>query len=349
MSDIRWGILGTARIATKVAEAIHNASGSQLVGIASRDENRASQWAAEHDVAKTYGSYQSLLDDDDIDAIYIPLPPSMHHEWSIAAAERGKHILCEKPVALNANEVAEMTSACRQHNVQFMDGVMWVHHPRTRDMKADLTSGKLGELARLTSGFSFRMETYLQNNSMFSQRGNPPKTLDEAQPTELRLQRDMGGGSLLDLGWYCCRASLWAFDELPQRVWASGRYVYDVDLSFSAVMWFNGDRMASFDCGFDKAWRKWMEIVGTEGSLVCDDFVNPWQTDKPRYWLHDQRGQGNEVVSAADVQEQLMVEHFTQAIVSGELNSDWPDIAWRTQRLCEALDQSARSGDIVEL
>jgi len=155
MKNVRWGILGTARIATKVAAAIHQAQGAQLSAIASRSADRAQQWQAEHKAERHYGSYQALLGDPEIDAVYIPLPPSLHAEWTIKAAQQGKHVLCEKPIAMSALEAREMVNACEHHNVQFMDGVMWYHHPRCKQMQDVIKQGQLGPLRRVTSAFTF--------------------------------------------------------------------------------------------------------------------------------------------------------------------------------------------------
>jgi predicted dehydrogenase len=326
---IRWGILGTARIATKVAAAIRKADGAELAAIASRSSQRASVWANEHGAARSVASYEALLDAADIDALYIPLPPSLHAEWTIRAAEHGKHVLCEKPLAATVAEAEDMAAACRENRVQLMDGVMWLHHPRARQMLEPIRDGSLGELKRVTSAFTFYWSKI-------------PKD-------EFRLDRSLGGGALLDLGWYCVGASLWAFGELPQRVWGSARFRRDVDMNFSAVLWFDGDRVASFDCGFDVGMRKWFEVAGTAASLVCDDFTNPWDVQKARFWLHDAGGKTSEKIAPARVQEVCMIEDFCEIIRGGELSEDWPRAAVATQLVCEALDRSARGGEIVEL
>lgn len=327
-TPVRWGILGTARIAEKVSRAITLASDTHVAAVASRSADRASQWADEHDVPTSYGSYDELLNDEGLDAIYIPLPPAMHAEWTIRAAECGKHVLCEKPLALDVSQAGQMAAACRQHGVQLMDGVMWVHHPRAFEMAAPIRDGTLGEVRRVTSSFTF----------------NHPFPADD-----LRMQRSLGGGSLLDLGWYCVRATWWATGRLPDRVYGAGRYENDVDVNFSAMMWLGDACMASFDCGFDTTWRRWMEIAGTSGTLVCDDFTKPWQEDRPRFWIHDAEAQATEHVSQPLIQEVCMVEAFCDAIRSGELNEVWPADAIATQRVCNALDESARHGRMVEI
>jgi predicted dehydrogenase len=353
MSDprtVRWGVLGTARIATKVSSAINSTPGAELLAIGSRSLDRANQWAQQHGASQSYASYQEVLEDDRVDAVYIPLPPSMHYEWTLKAAEHGKHILCEKPLAVSANQAAEMAAACQQHDRQLMDAVMWVHHPRATAMKAALTDGTLGTLKRVTSAFSFHMENWLQRpENQLPGTSQQITTLEEAIPYELRLQRDLGGGALGDLGWYCVRASLWAFDELPQRVLATARFFNNVDFNLSGLMWFSHDRVASFDCGYDQVWRKWFEVTGTDGSLVCDDFVNPRDPQKPRYWIHNAALESQEHVTATPIQEQCMVEHFSTAIAQGQRNTQWPTIAVNTQRVCSALDESARTERIIEL
>ena len=328
-AEVRFGILGTARIATKLVSAIQQASGARLSVVASRDPERARQWAQAEGVPLGVEGYQRVLDDPDIDAVYIPLPNAMHHEWTLAAAEAGKHVLCEKPLGVNVSQAEEMAAACREHGVQLMDGVMWVHHPRAQAMKEQLVSGPLGELRRVTSAFTFRF--------------------DEIPDYDIRLDPLMGGGSLGDLGWYCCRATLWAFDTLPHRVFAAARYFRDVDMNLSALLWYDDQRMASFDCGFDVELRKWFEVAGTTGSLVCDDFLRPWDQARPRFWTHDRNGLIAQHTADAPIQEVVMVENFCQAVRSGTLREDWVADAVATQRMCDALQRSAREEKVVEL
>jgi predicted dehydrogenase len=269
------------------------------------------------------------LDDAEIDAVYIPLPPALHHEWTILAAERGKHVLCEKPLALNYSQAREMADACRQHDVQLMDGVMWVHHPRTIQMQRFVRDGTLGIVRRATAAFTFNW--------------------DEVPEKNIRLQKSLGGGSLLDLGWYCVGAILWAFGSLPERVFATARDYNGVDLNFSALLWYEGRRMASFDCGFDLGMRKWFEVAGTQGSLVCDDFTLPWHADNARFWVNNTTGHSNENVVSAPRQEVLMIERFTEIVRGGRRDDSWPRKSLDVQQVCDALAESARSEKIVEI
>ncbi|MFN0054332.1 MAG: Gfo/Idh/MocA family protein [Planctomycetales bacterium] len=342
---VRWGILGTANIATRVGRAITLAENARIAAIASRDATRAVEWTARHTLAPgdqptatvflppdqpaptCYGSYEALLDDPTIDAVYIPLPPTLHAEWTIRAAQRGKHVLCEKPLAMNLDEARHMADACRQHGVQLMDGVMWVHHHRTAHMQRILDSGQLGPLRRVTSAFSIEGRHF--------------------QPDNIRYNRALGGSSLGDLGWYCVRATLWALEALPERVYATAAYQADVDLQLSALLWFGGGRMASFDCGYHLAFRKWMEVTGEAGSLVCDDFVHPWTPDTARFWLHGPQGKASQEESPPCIHEVRMIERFDTIVRTGKPEPRWVDDALATQQVCDALDRSARIGECV--
>jgi len=323
----RWGILSTAHIATKVAKAIERAHGATAVAVASRSMEKAKAWADKHGIPKAHGSYQALLEDPEIDAVYIPLPPALHREWVLQAAQYGKHILCEKPLAKNTAESIEMVEVCRKAGVQLMDGVMWVHHDRSDRMKQDLS--RLGKLRRVTASFSFCWDVIPEKN--------------------IRLDPALAGGCLGDLGYYCARAIWWAYGELPSKVYATARYVNDVEMNLSAMLWFSDERMASFDCGFDTQMRQWLEVAGTRGSLVCDDFVLPWSESKARWWLHDGTGRGEERSVPDCVQEVRMIEHFSELVRTGVLEARWPNETVTTMRICDALAQSARQNMPIDL
>jgi predicted dehydrogenase len=328
--DVRFGIISTAVIATKVCKGMHAARGATPAAVASRDAGKAKAWAKKHRVPVSYGSYEALLDDPDIDAVYIALPPSMHHEWTIKAAEHGKHVLCEKPIALDLKQAQEMVDACRQHQVQLMDGVFWVHHPRAIHLRKTLEKGHLGRLRRVTSSFTFCWDTMPLDN--------------------IRLKPELGGGSLGDLGWYCVRITHFAFQDLPKRVFATARYINKVDVSLSATLWYSDERMASFDCGFDTVMRQWFEVAGMKNSLVCDDFVLPNSTESARYFMHDGSGKKRkEFVIKDGVQEVSMIEDFAAIVKSDKLDPRWPAESLATQKVIDALAKSAKQEKIIEL
>ena len=327
--NVRWGILSTAKIATKVCRAIKLASNAEIVAIASRTEERAENWASEHDVEQAYGSYEQLLEDESIDAIYLPTPPTLHAEWTIKAAECGKHVLCEKPLAANVEESMTMAKACEENGVQLMDGVMWVHHERTPQMRQIIEDGTLGKLRRVTSAFSFNWDAIPYDN--------------------IRAKKELAGGSLGDLGYYCVRAILWALGDLPIQVFATARYEVGVDLNFSGLLWFGGDRMASFDSAFDTGSRKWFEVAGTNASLICDDFVIPWKEESARFWIHNSTGKAAEHKVQSAIQEVNMIERFSGIVQTGRLETQFIKDAINTMHVCDALSESSRSNEIVEL
>ncbi len=320
---IRWGILSTANIASKLVRAINLAKNAELIAIASRTKERATEWAKKHNVPIAYGNYEELLSDSSLDAIYIPLPPSMHAVWTITAAEQGKHVLCEKPLSVNADEATMMADACNQNGVQLMDGVMWVHHERTSVMKQELAN--LGGLRRVTAAFTFNWNTIPTDN--------------------IRAKPELGGGSLGDLGYYCVRAILWAFDDIPTKVFATARHKVGVDFNLSGILWFNDDRIATMDCGFDTGLRKWFEVAGTKASLVCDDFTVPQSEESARFWIHGPDNEKHETDKC--IQEVNMIEKFTQIVQSGNLEPEWTTVAVNTMRVCDALRESDRLGKIV--
>ena len=325
---VRWGILSTANIATKVARAIHLAENSDLVAVASRTEERAATWGKEHNVPVTYGTYDSLLADESLDAIYIPLPPSLHAEWTIKAAEHGKHVLCEKPLAANADEAIAMADACRQNGVQLMDGVMWVHHERTAAMKQKITDATLGQLRRVTAAFTFNWDTIPVGN--------------------IRAMKEFAGGSLGDLGYYCICAILWAFDDMPAQVFATARYKVGVDFNLAGILWFSDERIATLDCGFDTGLRKWFEVAGTRASIVCDDFTVPTSENSARFWVHGMDGNERNTIDGC-IQEVAMIERFSQIVQSGNLEAHWSEVAVNTMRVCDALLESHQRGEIIKL
>src|SRR6266852_4506707 len=156
IKKLRWGILGVAKINERLLPAFAKASNAELVGIASRSRAKAEDAAQEAGIPKAFGSYEALLDDPDIDAVYNPLPNTLHDEWTRQAAERGKHVLCEKPLTPTAREAEALVAFCQAKKIKLMDGFMWPHHPRTRQIKEFLNTGKLGLVERVAGTFTFQ-------------------------------------------------------------------------------------------------------------------------------------------------------------------------------------------------
>ena len=325
-SPVRIGIMGTARIARTVVPQITASEHADVVAVASRSLNKARLFAGEFGIENAYGSYDDLLTDGNVDAVYIPLPPSIHCEWTMKAASAGKHVLCEKPLAINAPQAQLMIDAAVRHQIVLLDAVMWYHTARAEVMRAIVLSGQLGEVRQVTSAFTFPGNALAEDN--------------------LRFSALLGGGSLLDIGWYGIGMSLWMLQRMPERVFATAQWRNDIDLRMNGILWFPQGQMASFESGFDAVRRRWMEVAGTNAALVCDDFTRPWNADKPRFWIHNAAGTSDQNIVTHPPVERCLIDAFCQLIRSGNIDHDWLTLSLHTQQVCDALLKSARSGVI---
>jgi predicted dehydrogenase len=317
---VRWGILGVARINDRLLPAWRQAANAELRAIASRSADRAKAAAQAAGIPIAHGSYETLLADPEIDAVYIPLPNTLHADWARRAAEHGKHILCEKPLTTTTEEARELVDFCRAKNVKLMDGFMWPHHPRTARLRTLLDEGAIGQVLRVSSAFTFALQPLDQTN--------------------IRLQSDLGGGSLLDVGCYPVYAIRWAFGADPVRVYATARYVYDVDVEMSGILWLDDDRVGTFDCGFTMPYRGWLEITGTEGVVRVGDM---WLPGSRAAFTIERDGKAPQevVVESAD-QIVCMIEDFSRAILENTPLPPHPEEAVRTLRVLDALARSAQ-------
>ncbi|QDT15760.1 Gfo/Idh/MocA family protein [Alienimonas californiensis] len=332
MSDapapLRFGLLGAGRIAGKLAAAMARTPGVTAAAIGSRGAVRAAAFADRHEIPFA-GGYEEVVANPAVDAVYLALPPHLHLQWGRAAAEAGKAVLCEKPLAPNADEARALADACRRANdgagVALIDGTQWTRTPRADAFRALLDAGELGELKRVTAAFSFHAEGW--------------------DAGEHRLDPHRGGGVLRDLGWYCVHAALWAFGEDPTGVSChlsdeTNHAGENVDVAASGALTFPGDRTAGFDVSYRTAWRNWIEFAGAEGSLVCDDFTNPRDPDKVRHFRHDRRGDASRVeLPAFDPQ----VEFLTRAAAAIRAGGDEAGVklALRTQTVLDRLREAA--------
>ncbi|MFL5244456.1 MAG: Gfo/Idh/MocA family protein [Gemmataceae bacterium] len=327
MAKLHWGILGVANIRKRLLPAFAKTKHAELKAIASRSLDRAKKAAAEADIPVAYGSYEQLLDDPDIEAVYIPLPNTLHGEWTRKAAERGKHILCEKPMTPTAAEARELVDFCKAKGVWLMEGFMWPHHPRTHMLRRFLEEGGIGAVERVAGAFTFKLDPFTVSN--------------------IRLQSHLAGGSLLDVGCYPVYGIRWAFGTEPVRVFATARYQHDVDVEMSGLLHFADGRMASFDCGFTLPTRGWLEITGTDGVVRVPEMWVP--TDAATFEIH-RDGHPTEVVSiAGEDQIAHMIDDFDDAILHGKPIHPPPEEAVKTLRVLDALAASARSGKEVEV
>lgn len=249
---VRWGILSTANIARRaVGPAIHASRNGELRAVASRDLASAQAFATDLEIPVAHGSYADLLDDDSVDAVYVPLPTSMHHEWVIAAARSGKHVLVDKPFAVNATEAADMVTACTTADVQLIEGFMYRYDPRHTRMQELITQGAIGNLRRVTMSFSF--------------------PIDRNQPN-VRLSAPLAGGALGDLGTYCVSASRLHMGTEPDRLIAKLDIdpCLDVDMDGAAILEFRNQQVALIDFSFCTARRQKIELLGDKGSISTE-------------------------------------------------------------------------------
>jgi predicted dehydrogenase len=320
-AKVRWGILGVAWINQRLLPAFRAATHAEVRAIASRSPDRARAAAAAAGIPVAHGSYDALLDDPDVDAVYIPLPNSLHGEWVRRAAERGKHILCEKPLTPTAEEARELVDFCRARGVKLMDGFMWPHHPRTALLRQHLDEGAVGQVRRVSAAFTF-----------------PLKPLD---PGNIRLRSDLAGGSLLDVGCYCVYALRWAFGAEPVRVYATARYAYDVDVEMNGTLWFDDDRVGTFDCGFTLPFRRWLEVTGGQGVARVHDL---WLPGPRAVFTIEKEGAERREVAAPDGADQVvcMIDNFCKAVLEGTPVRPDPEEAVRTLRVLDALARSAQ-------
>ena len=296
------------------------------------------------------GSYEELIAASNVDAVYVPLPTGLRKQWVIKAAEAGKHVMCEKPCAVSATDLAEMTAACEANQVQFMDGVMFMHNKRMQQMRACLDAGDVGELRRIAAHFSFCAPTeFLDGN--------------------IRVNSDLEPqGCLGDLGWYTIRFALWTMNfAMPVSV--TGRMLAShgsdsspqpVPAEFSGELFFKNGVSAGFYNSFRTDHQQWANISGTAGNLHVQDFVLPYFGNEQTFDVHHpefavrgcdfnmERHTTRHTTaeysnSAPDSQETNLFRTFSGLVLGGKTDARWPQIALKTQQVLDACLESARN------
>ena len=337
---VRWGILSTAEIATKVVAGFHDAENAEVVAVASRSLDKAQAWAAAHGVPRAYGSYDELLADSSIDAVYIPLPSALRNEWIKKAANAGKHVYAEKPFA---DGIEEAIQVCRDKGVQFMDGTMWVHSTRTHEIERRIASGDIGPVRRVNAAFTFK---YPDKAWLEGGNGRTDKTREPM-------------GCFGDQGWYPIGAILWAFGyALPERVQMNfvSKNTVDTIVGCGGTLWFSDGRMATFDSGCELPHRSQFEIVGETGLIRVDDQVGgqgrsgnfaayegPF-TGSAHYFLGDVMGKDTEVKVEPCDHVVKLVETYSEIVLSGKVDPQWPERTLACHRVMAALFASAEGG-----
>jgi xylose dehydrogenase (NAD/NADP) len=251
MAKLRWGVQSTASIGRVLIEASRAATHAEVVAVASRDAGRARAFADELGLEASFGSYEELLASEAVDAVYVPLPVSLHAEWTVTALAAGKHVLCEKPLATSPEDATRCFDAAEAAGRRCVEGLMWRHHPQTTLARRLIADGAIGRLAYARAALSVGVE-----------------------PGDIRRSVELGGGALGDLGCYCV-SGIRLFAGEPERVYAD--QVADgpggVDLRLAATLRMPGDVLAQFDVGLDLTRRDELELVGTDGRLTVPD---PW-------------------------------------------------------------------------
>ncbi|MBC7235452.1 MAG: Gfo/Idh/MocA family oxidoreductase [Chloroflexi bacterium] len=294
IEQVRWGVLGVARIAENwVIPAIQAAESARLYAVASRSQSKAEAAAARFGAEKAYGSYEALLSDPDVEAVYIPLPNHMHKEWSIAAVQAGKDVLCEKPIALNAEEAREMEAAAKANGRLLLEAFMYRFGPVTQRAIELLRQGRIGELHQVHTSFSFVMAD---------------------DPANIRLQKEAGGGALYDVGCYCINAARMLAGREPRT--ASARLVwsdrYGVDMGGAAWLDFGDGLLGTIMPGFRSAGGTFFRVVGSQGVLEAPDgFLG--RGEKARLWITVGGNTEEEVITLVDTYR-LEVEDASLAI-----------------------------------
>lgn len=322
-AKVRWGFLSTARINRRLLAAAEKTDAAEVVAVASRDSDRAEAYAVEHGISRSHGSYEALLEDSEVDAVYISLPNSLHVEWSVRALAAGKHVLCEKPLTRSPEEAEYAFEAADRAGRILMEAFMWRHSPQTAKLAQLVEGGVIGELQLVRATFSFPLEG----------RRN------------IRLDPDLGGGALMDVGAYCVSAARLLAGE-PERVYGE-QVIGDsgVDVLFTGVLRFPRGVLAEIDAGMYLPRRDGLEAVGTEGSLVISD---PWLAQ--RLVLHLRRGESREEIALPPADPyRLELENMCAAIGGEAKPLLGREDAVGQARALDALYKSADEGRPVEL
>ncbi len=247
MSDtLRWGLLSTARINGRLIEAVRASDRSEIAAVGSRTDVAAESYAKEWGIPRPHGSYESLVNDPDVDVVYVPLPNHRHAPWAVRAMRAGKHVLCEKPLALSVVQVEIMARAAEREDRVLAEAFMYRHHPRTVAVRTLVRDGEIGPIRRVHGAFTFPFD----------------------RDDNWRHDPDQGGGALWDVGCYPVSFARYVLDEEPVRVWAEHTTSpAEIDLATAGVLRFPEDVLMTFDCGFEAAFRSEMTFVGTRGTI----------------------------------------------------------------------------------
>lgn len=331
---LRWGILGAARINQQLMPAIVAAKNSQLVAIASQRPNAAedtlAQYAPKQKNVRIYQQREALLNDKNVDAVYIPLENKSHAQWTLRAIEAGKHVLCEKPMALSIKDIDAIETAAKKHSVTVMEGFMYRFHPQYARVKELYDSGLIGEIRSVRSCFSFMLQ---------------PARLYRLAETIIN-----GGGAMWDIGCYAIHSARQPFyQQKPLAVTAIANYIDNgADMSSSGIIDFGDGKFAQFDFSFERTRRAEYEIIGTKGGIKCH---NVWakanETPVISWWT--ELGEKQECALLPSNHFCLEIEHFVDCVLHGKSPALSIADAKSNCQLITAALQSAEQGQKIRL
>lgn len=345
---LRWGVVGTARIADKLVRAWELSKTSELVAVASRSGARAKAWAEKHHAAHAFEGYEKMLASDVIDAAYIPLPNGLHKEWTVRAAQYGKHVLCEKPLADNAGQVQEIIAARDANHVTIMEAFMYRFHPKTLRMKKMVDEGAVGDLKIIRASFTFFL----------------------SEPRNIRVNKALAGGALMDAGCYPVNAARLVAGTDPVAVQARAVWGEDaakvthneprvrtltgddahtegVDHTMSAVMEFPNEVLALVDCSFTAGQHQWLGVAGTRGHIGVTAPFSMGERDQ--VILYDHGGRHEDVIVSGANEYHKMVDHFADAVLNNRPLSYPLEDSLGQARTMDAIYEAARTGRRVTL
>jgi D-xylose 1-dehydrogenase (NADP+, D-xylono-1,5-lactone-forming) len=333
MSIVKWGILSTANIAKKaLIPALQRVENTEVAAIASIS-GKAEEAASEFSIPKACQSYEELLDDPEIQAVYIPLPNTMHKEWVTKAARKGKHVLCEKPAALTADDVREMAEVCRSNNVLFMEAFMYQFHPQHRRVKELIAEGAIGEVRHMRSAFTFKMDL-------------------EKSAQNIRLNKELGGGSVWDIGCYCIHSSRYILGEEPTEVFVKGSLhdEYGVDTKAAGILSFANGLTASFECGFEQPMKDLYEVSGTKGTIKVPFAYRPdrFPASEVSIDIINEEGEVRKETIKGNPYE-IQVSHFSECILNGTQPAYSSEETIKNVQTIQACYQSMESNSPVKL
>lgn len=323
--EVRWGVLGTARIAkNRVIPAINNTKHNKVIAVASRDLSRALEFATPLQITKAFGDYEDMLSDPEIDAIYIPLPNDDHAPWAIKAMEAGKHVLVEKPFALNADEAQHMVSVSLDKSVVLMEAFMYRYNTRFDKFIQIVRFGDLGKIRFIQSSFTFNL----------------------TNPDDFRLHSEQGGGALYDLGCYCVNFQRQLANREPLKVQAS---MYqgntDVDLQMSGNMEFDEAILSHFDVAFNGFPQQFTRVLGSDGFLEIEQPFNPSGSGSTARLTKE--GETKTITFKAENDYEKMISHFYEVIIRRAIPKFPLSDAINNLIAMQALLESARNGGMV--